>query len=76
MALCRCKEKHGNPKGRKVCYKKYVEPFGFPESSSICGRYNCDNPGIIWLTKEEWEKYKSGVKIFSYASSASKVRVK
>lgn len=76
MALCRCKQNHGFPNGRSVDYVNAVEPIGYPSTSSICGRNKCENPGVIWLTKEEWKKYQEGIRIFSYASSVSKVRVK
>ena len=56
MALCRCKQNHGFPNGRSVDYVNAVEPIRYPSTSSICGRNKCENPGLIWLTKEEWKK--------------------
>ncbi len=76
MALCRRREKHSNPMGKKNIYVFDVEPIGYPETSSICGLKNCRNPGIIWLTQEESNKYNIGERYFSYASAASKVKVK
>lgn len=76
MALCRCKEKHNNPKGRKDIYVNFVEPLGYPKTSSQCGRKDCENPGLIWLTKKEWNEYQGGTDLFRYATNVSKVRVK
>ena len=75
MALCRCKEKHSNPKGRKKVYVKDVKPLNYDKTSSICGIKDCENAGMIWLTEEELIQYNSGVKIFSYASGVCKVKV-
>lgn len=76
MALCRCKEKH-SPKGRKVDYVESKYPFGYPDDiSSICGRKDCKNAGLIWLTEEELHYNNKGERIFSYASAVSKVKVK
>lgn len=81
MALCRCKEKHSNPKGRAKDYVLSVEPLGYPENtSSICGikddKVNCTNPGLIWLTEDEKNEYNNGVRIFAYATNVCKVKVK
>ncbi len=75
MALSRCKEFHNNPKGRNADYVTCVEPIGYPKTSSICGRNNCIEPGMIWLTKDEWNQYQNGERIFAYASAVSKVKV-
>lgn len=75
MALSRCKELHPNPKGRTENYRLGVEPIGFPNTSSICGRHDCENPGLIWLTKKEKIDYENGKRIFSFPSAVSKVRV-
>ena len=75
MALCRCKEKHSNPKGRKKTYVKSVKPLNYDKTSSICGIKGCENAGLVWLTDEELIKYDEGVKIFSYASAVCKVKV-
>jgi hypothetical protein len=75
MALCRCNEKHANPKGRKEEYVKSVKPLGYPETSSICGRINCSLPGFIWLTKNEYNKYLNNERVFTYSTNATKVKV-
>lgn len=83
MALCRCKELHGSPKGRNG--KEYVlavEPIGYPATSSICGinattkRARCENRGLIWLTKTEKTRYDKGERIFEFANNTTKVKVK
>ena len=75
MALCRCKEKHHNPKGRKEDYVTCVRPIGYRETSSICGRTDCRNPGLIWLTEAENKLYLEGETVFTYATAVSKVEV-
>lgn len=75
MALCRCKEKHSNPKGRKEDYVESVKPIGYPKTSSICGRKGCENPGYIWLTLLEYNSWIQGKTFFTYASAVSKVEV-
>lgn len=69
MALSRCKEKHHHPNGRKEEYIEFVLPIGYPKTSSICGRKNCNHPGVVWLTKEEYNLYLQGETIFIYASA-------
>ncbi|WP_291102694.1 MULTISPECIES: hypothetical protein [unclassified Flavobacterium] len=76
MALCRC-EKEKKPISKKNQYTIRVEPIGYPETSSTCGIKNCLNPGLIWLTKEEEDKYnEEDERFFNYASAVSKVKVK
>ena len=75
MALCRCKEKHSNPKGKNENYIDSVQPIGYPKTSSICGRKGCKNPGLIWLTSKEYELWSKGESFFTYASSVSRVEV-
>ena len=83
MALCRCKELHGSPKGHNGNeYVLAVEPIGYPDTSSICGinattrRPRCENPGLIWLNKAEKIRYDKGERIFEYANNTTKVQVK
>ncbi len=75
MALCRCSELHSNPKGYKNSYIISKRPVGYPQSSSICGRNGCQNPGLIWLTKEEEKMYRDGERVFSFKSAVSKVKI-
>lgn len=73
MALCRCITH--KPRGTKRNYVAFVEPIGYPTTSSICGRLNCSVEGLIWLTKEEYNDYQNGQDIFQFASSVTKVKV-
>ncbi len=79
MALCRCED---HIPEKKYGYIDKKEPIGFPNSSSICGksetykRPNCLKTGIIWLTGEEMKDYEKGVRVFSYATNGTKVKVK
>ncbi len=75
MAICRCKERHSNPKGRGKEYIIGIEPVGQLITSSICGRTNCENPGLIWLIKDEFDQYQNGTRIFSFSTNYSKVKV-
>jgi hypothetical protein len=55
---------------RKTCLAQWTsreiyrlpKSLGFPATSLICG--HCDNPGEIWIEKEEIEVYKNGQRIF------------
>jgi hypothetical protein len=71
MALCRCLENHGWPTNRVRKYVGYLRPLGYPETSSICGL--CDNPGVIWIEKEEELAYKNGQRIFDGANTFTKM---
>ncbi len=75
MALCRCKEMHANPEGRTNPYVVSFKPIGYPNTSSICGRTNCENNGLIWLTQNELDLYNQGIRIFKYSNNNSKVKV-
>ena len=78
MALCRCK----NHKPTVLEYTHYVEPIGYPETSSICGRKKCSEAGLIWLKVDnkknidEVADFNREVSIFQYATNVTKVKVK
>ncbi len=75
MALCRCKELHNNPNGRKDnLYVLEFEPMGYPNASSICGIKGCSNPGLIWLNQKEKIKYDNKERIFEYTNNTIKVK--
>jgi hypothetical protein len=63
MALCRCLESHAWPNGRVRKYIGYLKSIGYPKTSLICGL--CDDPGVIWIEKEEEVAYKQGQRIFT-----------
>lgn len=73
MALVRC-EQHGRPNGHKRNYVSYVQPVGFPATAAICGRHECENPGLIWLEQHELDAYKRGQRVFYGESSVMKAR--
>lgn len=74
MALVRCREKHGHPKGRGGrVYVGYVLPIGYPETAVVCGR--CDRPGVVWLDESDAEAFRQGRRVFEVGSNAVKVRV-
>ncbi len=72
MALCRC-QKHPPRDNEK--YAHHVQPVGYPNTSSICGRTGCADAGVIWLTQIEYNEFLNGKTIFEYASNVSKVRI-
>lgn len=74
MAICRCLEQP--PKQRTKMYVRYVEPLGYGDGAMICGRKECMNDGVIWLTQQESNLYDKGVRIFSFDSAVCKVKVK
>ncbi len=71
MALCRCK-KHT---AHRLYYTHYVQPVGYPETSSICGINNCNEPGFIWLKENEVADFSIGQRVFTYDHNCSKVKV-
>ena len=73
MALCRCKEHP--PKRRKRIYTHFVEPIGFPNTSSICGANTCHASGYVWLESTEYNALLHGERIFTYPTAVTKVKV-
>jgi hypothetical protein len=53
--LCRC-EDHEWPGERTNTYVAKVEPAGSSNESIICG--NCDQPGAIFLNRDEYYEYE------------------
>jgi hypothetical protein len=73
MALVRC-EMHGRPRGRVRDYVGSVRPIGFPDTGVICGRHECEEPGLIWLEQHEMDAYLRGRRVFYGESSVMKAR--
>lgn len=74
MALCRCSEHHpGNNRKHQYTYIGY--PIGYPESSSICGRVDCERPGLAFLTQSEYDEFLHGNRTFKYGSHTSKIKI-
>jgi hypothetical protein len=72
VALCRCLEAHAWPNGRVRKYTGYLKPLGYPETSLICGL--CNNPGVIWIEKEEEAVYGQGQRIFDGPNAFTKMK--
>jgi len=51
--LCRCKE-HKPKNNRKNKYTHTIEPIGYPETSSICGRNKCTISGLIYKNRHDY----------------------
>jgi len=65
MAYSRCKELHSPPRTRiRPPCTAYVEPVGYPNSSTVCGIPGCKNQGVIWLDDAEQNQYANGERIF------------
>jgi len=74
MAICRCNDQP--PKERTKSYVRHVETIGYGQGSMMCGRKECMNEGVIWLTQHESNEYDRGVRIFNFDSAVCKVKVK
>ena len=75
MALVRCPT-HGNPQGRAGNdYVANAQPVGYPETAAICGRPECNSPGLVWLTREEQIAYARGQRNFALSTNAAKIKV-
>jgi hypothetical protein len=72
MALCRCKV---HPPQNIENYPNHVQPDGYPNTSSICGKGGCDDAGLIWLTRVEYGQFLNGTTILSFATNVTKVKV-
>lgn len=73
MALSRCLESNSPPRGNN--YVGYVQPVGYPNSSTICASEKCRHEGVVWLKDHERKSYLNGERIFSYATNTAGVRV-
>ena len=74
MAIVRCIEHL--PKGQKHEYVLSLEPVGYPETAAICGRSECEESGLVWLTEDERHAYLDGQRIFGVNTNAVDIRVK
>lgn len=74
MAIARCNE-HPIARETKEPYDAQALPLGYPETAAICGRPGCEGPALIWLTREELNRYRSGGRVFEVKTHSIKVRV-
>ena len=73
MAICRCREHSPPTKGKHLA--GYVRPFGYPNTSTICGRVGCRNVAWVWLSDSEEALYHQGEIVFIIPSDAAKVQI-
>ncbi len=77
MAISRC-EKCGKP-ALHVKPPGYADrpfpPVGHPNSGLVCGKVGCEEPGLIWLKKDEERRYQEGQRVFGIHTQTAKVRV-
>jgi hypothetical protein len=50
-------------------------PVGHPESGVICGKDDCENPGLVWLKLDEESSYRNGQRVFGIHTKTAKVKV-
>lgn len=74
MALVRC-EQCGPPRGGGRNYVASVKPLGYPETAAICGRADCERPGLVWLDEEDKAEYDQGQRIVSLPTAAVRIKV-
>ncbi len=71
MALVRC-NRHGRPQGTKNTYaSEPARPIGYPRTARVCGLSGCEEPGLVWLTVEEYQGYTVGQRVFPIPNSAA-----
>lgn len=51
MAIVRCK--HHDPEGRDEPYVQALRPVGYPDTSTICGKVACEQPGRVRVKKTD-----------------------
>ena len=72
MALARC-EPCGSPQGLK---QTYTYPHSVVSAKRIfCGQPSCARPAMIWLTGEEEQRYRQGVRLFRLSNRAVEAQV-
>jgi hypothetical protein len=78
MAIVRC-DTCGKPTTLRVTPPGYADqpyfPVGHPNSGVVCGTVGCENPGLVWLKKDEQQEYVAGTRVFSMVTRTTKVRV-
>lgn len=78
MANVRCKEKHSRPLIERTQgkYVARIEPLNYPNTSVICRREGCTEPGLVHLVEKEWLAYQQKERIFGlFRSGGVKIRV-
>jgi len=73
MALVRCREHP--PKGRDGPYVESVKPIGYPDTAAVCGRPECENPGLLWLKKNDAKAWREGQTVFGVHTHTVKIKV-
>jgi len=77
MAIVRCEVcgkpiMHVRPPGYS---SKPHPPVGHPDSGVVCGKADCENPGLVWLKLDEESEYVEGHRVFGIHTKTAKVRV-
>ena len=56
-------------------YVRRAKPIGFPKTAAICGVKHCKNPGYVWLTLDEHERFLNGERYFVLHSGLINIRL-
>jgi hypothetical protein len=76
MAIVRCAAHPVRLYLARNTYVRMVEPLGYPNTAAICGIGNCMEPGLVWLTNHEVDKFNKGERYFRVKTYTVKVRVR
>jgi hypothetical protein len=54
-----------------------VEPVGYPETALLCGcrTHTEPEPGLVFLSAEEYKSYRIGKRTFSPVGTATQIKV-
>jgi len=77
MVLVRCEEHRPDLDDDDEPWIGAVEPVGYPETAVLCGyRTHTDpEPGLVFLSAEEYKAYQLGKRIFSPVGTATQIKV-
>jgi hypothetical protein len=74
MALARCKQHPPDRSRSAFPYSAFACPIGYPKTAVICGRGDCEEPAVLWLTRSEQADHGHGCRIFADRAHTAKIR--
>jgi len=78
VANVRCRGEHSGhllKNARSCIYVARVEPLNYSNTSVICGKKGCTEPGLVHLDEKEWQDYQNGQRFFNPHTLAIKVKL-
>jgi hypothetical protein len=75
MSMARCREHPPQNDRAAAPYTACALPVGYPQTAAICGRGDCRNAALLWLTDAEQETHATGNRIFCLETKSIKVCV-